>query len=428
MNFISIRGFKHAFQLVRGDYDNPEDKGEVSHFQALTTALSATVGLGNIAGVAVAVAIGGPGATFWMIVAGLLGMSSKFVECTLGVKYRTIDENGEVSGGPMYYLEKGFEGRGYLRLGRFLGMFYAFAIIFGCLGIGNMFQANQAYEQFLFLTGNENSFFSNKAWLFGLMIALSVAVVIVGGIKSIGNVASKLVPFMAIIYVIGCCLIIIFNIEKLPSTLHSIISGAFSPDSLAGGMIAVMIIGFQRAAFSNESGLGSAAIAHSAVKTNDPITEGYVALLEPLIDTVIICTMTSLVILMTIYDPLLANQTIQGVQLTSSAFESSIVGSSIPLSFIAILFAYTTILAWSYYGLKGWTYLFGHSNLTEYIFKFGFCIFIILGCMINLESVLAISDAIIFIVAIPNIIGLYFLAPLVKKELRSYQSRQINLQ
>ena len=427
-NFINIFGLKHSLHLLKSKSMQTDSNGELSHFQALSTAVSGTVGIGNIGGVAIAISIGGPGVTFWLIIAGLLSMTTKFVECSLGVIFRTTNTDGSVSGGPMYYLEKGLEGRGYLRLGRFLGMFYAFAIIFGCLGIGNMFQANQAYEQFLFLTGNENSFFSNKAWLFGLMIALSVAVVIVGGIKSIGNVASKLVPFMAIIYVIGCCLIIIFNIEKLPSTLHSIISGAFSPDSLAGGMIAVMIIGFQRAAFSNESGLGSAAIAHSAVKTNDPITEGYVALLEPLIDTVIICTMTSLVILMTIYDPLLANQTIQGVQLTSSAFESSIVGSSIPLSFIAILFAYTTILAWSYYGLKGWTYLFGHSNLTEYIFKFGFCIFIILGCMINLESVLAISDAIIFIVAIPNIIGLYFLAPLVKKELRSYKSRQINLQ
>ena len=250
-----------------------------------------------------------------------------------------------------------------------------------------------------------------------------VAIVILGGIKSIAKVTSTLVPFMAIFYVIACLIIILFNLDELPSAIQSIFREAFSKSSVAGGMIGVMIIGFQRAVFSNEAGLGSSAIAHSAVKTNQPITEGYVALLEPLIDTIIICTMTSLVILVTVYDPSLSSSNIEGVALTSKAFDSTIPGSSLPLSFIAILFAFSTMLAWSYYGMKGWTYLFGNSPFIENIFKVIFCIFIVLGCMINLDSVLKISDAIIFIVAIPNIIGLYLLAPLVKKELKEYKEQ-----
>ena len=312
---------------------------------------------------------------------------------------------------------------GFKNLGRGMGIFYADAITIGCLGIGNMFQSIQAFEQFVFLTGYESSFFADKGWLFGLAISGMVAIVILGGIKSIAKVTSTLVPFMAIFYVIACLIIILFNLDELPSAIQSIFREAFSKSSVAGGMIGVMIIGFQRAVFSNEAGLGSSSIAHSAVKTNQPITEGYVALLEPLIDTIIICTMTSLVILVTVYDPSLSSSNIEGVALTSKAFDSTIPGSSLPLSFIAILFAFSTMLAWSYYGMKGWTYLFGNSPFIENIFKVIFCIFIVLGCMINLDSVLKISDAIIFIVAIPNIIGLYLLAPLVKKELKEYKEQ-----
>ena len=420
--FINLFGLKHAIDLVTGKFNSKAD-GEVSHFQALSTAVSGTVGIGNIGGVAIAISIGGPGATFWLIVAGFLGMTTKFIECTAGVLFRRVHENGSISGGPMHYLEHGFKKHGFKNLGKGLGIFYAAAITIGCLGIGNMFQSNQAFEQFVFLTGYESSFFADKGWLFGLAISGMVAIVILGGIKSIAKVTSTLVPFMAIFYVIACLIIILFNLDELPLAIQLIFREAFSKSSVAGGMIGVMIIGFQRAVFSNEAGLGSSAIAHSAVKTNQPITEGYVALLEPLIDTIIICTMTSLVILVTVYDPSLSSSNIEGVALTSKAFDSTIPGSSLPLSFIAILFAFSTMLAWSYYGMKGWTYLFGNSPFIENIFKVIFCIFIVLGCMINLDSVLKISDAIIFIVAIPNIIGLYLLAPLVKKELKEYKEQ-----
>ena len=274
--FINLFGLKHAIDLVTGKFNSKAD-GEVSHFQALSTAVSGTVGIGNIGGVAIAISIGGPGATFWLIVAGFLGMTTKFIECTAGVLFRRVHKNGSISGGPMHYLEHGFKKYGFKNLGRGLGIFYAAPITIGCLGIGNMFQSNQAFEQFVFLTGYESSFFADKGWLFGLAISGMVAIVILGGIKSIAKVTSTLVPFMAIFYVIACLIIILFNLDELPLAIQSIFREAFSKSSVAGGMIGVMIIGFQRAVFSNEAGLGSSAIAHSAVKTNQPITEGYVA-------------------------------------------------------------------------------------------------------------------------------------------------------
>ena len=399
MNFINIRGFNHAISLVKGDYHDPENKGEVSHFQALTTALSGTVGLGNIAGVAIAISLGGPGATFWMIVAGLIGMSSKFVECTLGVKYRKIDENGVVSGGPMYYLEEGLRQRNLAWLGRPMGIFYATSIVVGCLGIGNMFQSNQAFQQFIFITGGDESFFIDKGWIFGFLLAAIVGIVIIGGIKGIARVTSKLVPFMTLTYVIGAILVIILNSNKVVWAITSIFTEAFNPTAMSGGILGVMILGFQRATFSNEAGIGSAAIAHATVKTKEPVSEGYVGLMEPFIDTVIICTLTALVILTTVYDPEMANTGIQGITLTSSAFSSTLSWSVVPLSFIAILFAFSTTLSWSYYGLKGWTYIVGESRYAENIFKIFFCIFVALGCMINLESVLKFSDALVFLIA-----------------------------
>ena len=422
-NFLNLRGFRHAFHLLRGDYSRPENEGELTHFQALSTAVSGTVGIGNIAGVAIVISIGGPGATFWLIVAGFLGMSTKFAECVAGVMYRKVNPDGSISGGPMYYLEEGLRMRNLGWLGKPMGYFYALSIVIGCLGIGNMFQSNQAFQQFVFITGGEVSFFSDKGWLFGSFLALMVAIVIIGGIKSIARVTTKLVPFMTLTYVVGATSVILLNADKVFWALSSIFLEAFNPSAISGGMLGVMILGFQRAAFSNEAGIGSAAIAHSTVKTKEPVTEGYVGLMEPFIDTVVICTLTALVILTTVYEPGMAGAGIQGIALTSQAFSSSIGWSVLPLSFIAILFAFSTMLSWSYYGLKGWTYLFGESRSKEIIFKIFFCLFVALGCTINLSSVLDFSDALIFVVALPNILGLYILAPIIKRELIDYQQR-----
>ena len=416
MNFISIRGFKHALQLVRGDYDNPEDKGEVSHFQALTTALSATVGLGNIAGVAVAVAIGGPGATFWMIIAGLLGMSSKFVECTLGVKYRTIDVNGEVSGGPMYYLKTAFEKRDLSFIGKMMAGLFAILCVGGSFGGGNMFQANQAFSQ---LEGQFSMLEGNGVY-FGFILAVLVGVVIIGGIKSIANVTEKIVPLMAVLYVGASMFIIVMNYDQVFDVLALIFDSAFSSDAAKGGFVGVLVQGFRRAAFSNEAGVGSAAIAHSAVKTNEPVTEGIVALLEPFIDTVVICTMTAIVIIITGrhtgYD-------LEGAQLTSSAFESVISWFPMLLVVAIFLFAFSTMISWSYYGLKSWTYLFGKSKLTEYSYKLLFLIFIIIGSTVSLGAVIDFSDMMILAMAFPNILGLYMMSGEVREDLRDYLTR-----
>ena len=318
--------------------------------------------MGNIGAVPVLLVLGGPGAVFWMIMAGLLGMSSKFAECTLGVKYRNEYPDGTVSGGPMYSLKKGLTELGKPGLGKFLGAFFAITMIFGCLGAGNMFQANQAYVQFVNITGGEEgSFLADKGWLFGLVFAVVVAVVIIGGIKSIAKVTEKVVPFMAIFYVTGALIVLAMNAERIPAAVASIFTNAFSPEGVTGGFIGVLILGFQRAAFSNEAGIGSAAIAHSAVRTKEPVTEGLVSLLEPFIDTVVICTITALVILTTVYgDP--SVEDISGVALTSEAMERNIAWFPTPLAIAVILFAFSTMLSWSYYGLKGWTYIVGESK------------------------------------------------------------------
>ena len=421
--FLNLRGFKHAFQLLRGDYSRPDNEGELTHFQALSTAVSGTVGIGNIAGVAIVISIGGPGATFWLIIAGFLGMSTKFAECVAGVMYRKVNPDGSISGGPMYYLEAGLNQKNLAWLAKPMGAFYAIAIVVGCLGIGNMFQSNQAFQQFIFITGGEASYFLDKGWLFGTILAGIVGLVVIGGIKGIAKVTSKLVPFMTLTYVVGALLVVFMNAEKVPWAFSAILTEAFNPSAMSGGILGIMILGFQRAAFSNEAGIGSAAIAHATVKTQEPVTEGYVGLMEPFIDTVVICTLTALVILTTVYEPAMASQGIQGIELTSQAFSSTLSWSVLPLSFIAILFAFSTILSWSYYGLKGWTYIVGESAWAENIFKVFFCIFIALGCTINLTAVLDFSDAVIFVVALPNILGLYILAPAIKKELANYHNR-----
>ena len=415
--FIQFRGFKHSVELVRGDYFDPKDAGEVTPFQALATALSGTVGLGNIAGVGVAVYLGGPGATFWMILAGLLGMASKFTECILGVRYRNEYEDGTVSGGPMYYLSKGLSEDGKAALGKFLAIFFSICCIGGALGGGNMFQANQSFAQISSII----PFFEGKGWLFGLIMAGVVGIVIIGGIKSIARVTEKIVPAMAAIYVGAALIIILMNIGSLPAAVGAIFTGAFAPAAVAGGAIGALIQGFKRAAFSNEAGIGSASIAHSAVVTKHPVTEGYVALLEPFIDTVVICTMTSLVI--TITGSWVPDSGVTGIALTSKAFEADIAGFGYILAIAAVLFAFSTMISWSYYGLKAWTYMFGEGKAKELVFKAIFCVFVVIGASMSLGPVIDFSDAMIFAMAIANIIGLYLLMPKVKALLADYQEK-----
>ena len=419
--FINFRAFRHGFQLIRGDYSDPTAAGEVTHFQALATAVSGTVGLGNIAGVAVAVSLGGPGATFWMILAGLLGMSSKFVECTLGVKYRNEYTDGTVSGGPMYYLSKGLAERSdkLKSLGKVLAVLFAIFCVGGSFGGGNMFQANQSFKQVVAVTGGDVSWLADKGWLFGLVIATLVGLVIIGGIRGIARVTSKIVPFMAVVYVTAGLVIIFSNFSALPAAFAAILNGAFTPEGISGGIIGVLFQGFKRAAFSNEAGIGSAAIAHSAVRTNRPVTEGFVALYEPFIDTVVVCTITALVIIITgTWNPSVDPS--QGVALTSAAFESSISWFPWILTLAVVLFAFSTMISWSYYGLKAWTYLFGESMITDVVYKVMFLSFVVIGSSMELGSVIDFSDAMIFAMAFPNMLGIYFLVPVVKKELNEY--------
>ncbi len=455
--FVNITKFPLALRVVRGKYDEIEQggapvttenlnvvdgdipdtirqegvAGEVSHFQALATAVSGTVGLGNIAGVAVAVAVGGPGATFWMIVCGLLGMSSKFVECTLGVKYRDIEPDGTVYGGPMYYLSKGFKELGYAKVGKFMAVFFAIMCVGGSFGGGNAFQANQATVQLTSMTGLEGGAVKT---IIGLIMAAMVAVVIIGGIKRIAKVTEKIVPLMAIIYILASLIIIFVNISHLPAAIGQIISEAFTTDAAIGGFIGVLIQGFRRAAFSNEAGAGSASIAHSAVNTNYPASEGIVALLEPFIDTVVICTMTAVVIVMFNTDGLFAYSAgntsgvtmqgvtgvVGGVDLTSMAYDSVLPGFRYVLTVAVFLFAFSTMISWSYYGLQAWKYLFGRSQAADISYKVLFLIFIVIGSAASLGSVIDFSDAMIFAMVFPNMIGLFFLFPKVKEELVRY--------
>ncbi len=435
MRFVNIRSFKHAIDVVRGKYDKPGDEGEVSHFQALTAALSGTVGVGNIAGVAIAVSLGGPGATFWMILAGILGMSSKFVECTLGVMYRNVNDDGSVSGGPMYYLSKGMaeKGKGLGTLGKVLAILFAVACIGGSFGGGNMVQINQATQQLIDVTGGDNSFLAGQGWIFGAVMAAIVAFIIIGGIKSIARVTDKIVPFMVGIYVVAALIVLFANITAIPGAFGQIFSGAFSSQAMYGGIIGVLIQGFRRAAFSNEAGIGSASIAHSAVKTDEPVSEGVVALLEPFIDTVVVCTMTALVIIISGYGDIGQEQAFnsfsQGggndaaIALTSSAFEKTLSFFPVILSLAVILFALSTMISWSYYGLKAWTYLFGESKAADVSYKVIFCAFVIVGSAITARSVFNFGDAMIFAMAFPNVMGLYFLMPNVRKAYDSYVSR-----
>jgi AGCS family alanine or glycine:cation symporter len=416
MGFINIRGFKHALQLARGKYDEPNAPGRITHFQALATAVSATVGLGNIAGVAIAVSLGGAGATFWMILAGFLGMSSKFVECTLGVKYRFINKEGRIFGGPMNYLRYGLEKRNLGKLGKFLAAFFAVLAIGASFGGGNMFQANQSFD---ILSGQIPFLVGNGFW-FGVFLSVLVGVVIIGGINSIAKVTGKVVPVMAGVYIIGALVVIGMNIENLGPALNAIFSGAFTPTALKGGFIGVLVVGFQRAAFSNEAGVGSAAIAHSAAKTNHPPSEGFVALLEPFIDTVVVCTLTALVLIFTGMHEV---EGVSGVQLTTDAFGSVISWFPYVLSVAVFLFAFSTMISWSYYGMRAWTYIFGRSNRSELIYKIIFLLFVVLGASVSLGAVLDFSDMMILAMSFPNIIGLYIMSGEVRKDLKEYMDK-----
>jgi len=429
MKFINITGFKHSIQLVQGKFDKPGDEGEVSHFQALATALSATVGLGNIAGVAIAITVGGPGATFWMIMAGLIGMSSKFVEVTLGVKYRNINEKGEVSGGPMHYLSKGLANKGkfFKGLGLTLAFVYAILVIGASIGGGNMFQANQSFQQFELLIPIMEG---QGAW-FGIIMAIFVGIVIIGGIQGIAKVTEKIVPFMALLYLVAALVIIAIDYDQIIHVFSMIYNGAFAPDALKGGVIGVLIVGFQRAAFSNEAGIGSASIAHSAVKTDEPVSEGIVALLEPFIDTVVICTLTALVIIFTGYHEPSMAAGLDGAQLTSKAFGSIFSWFPWVLGVAIMLFAFSSMISWSYYGLKGFDYLLGgivekltgKRTLTKYIYFTIFLSFTIVGAASSMTAVMDFSDMMILSMAFPNIIGLLILSPEVYKDLKSYLRR-----
>ncbi len=452
--FPNIRYFGMAINTVRGKYDDVEggheasetsmtidgdirdtirdesQEGEVSHFQALATAVSGTVGNGNIAGVALAIALGGPGATFWMIVCGLLGMSTKFVECTLGVQYRDVDSTGAVYGGPMYYLSKGLKERGFGVLGKIAAAMFAFFCIGGSFGGGNAAQSNQATIVLKELLGFENP---GAGFWIGVILAILVGVIIIGGIKRIASVTEKVVPFMAVMYIVACLYIILSNASLIDDAISLIISEAFNPTAIGvGGFIGVLLVGFKRAAFSNEAGAGSASIAHSAVKTKYSASEGLVALLEPFIDTVVICTMTALVIIIFNFSGAFAyggdglgaviidGVSYEGAGITSKAFAQYIPYSNIFLTVAVVLFAVSTMISWSYYGLQSWKYLFGRGRLADLVYKMLFLLFVIVGAAANMSSIWAFSDAMIFAMIFPNMVGLFFLFPVVKKQLVRY--------
>ena len=438
MGLVQLKAFGHAIQVTRGKYDNPDDEGEVSHFQALTAALSATVGLGNIAGVAIAISVGGPGATVWMIAAGFLGMASKFTECTLGQMYRQTRPDGSVMGGAMYYLSNGLKEMGLGTLGKFLAVSFAILCVGGSFGGGNSFQVNQSLraisESFGFFQSVDPVTGASavaNGWVYGLVMAVLVGVVILGGIKRIAQTAEKIVPMMCGIYVAAALFVILSNVSEVPAALGTIFNSALTPAAGFGGLIGVLVQGFKRAAFSNEAGVGSAAIAHSAAKTEYPVREGIVALLEPFIDTIVVCTMTALVIVIsgayqaevdgqaTAFAPYLADN--NGAGLTSQAFRQSISWFPYVLSVAVVLFAFSTMISWSYYGERCWVWLFGDSS--SLVYKFLFLVFTFLGSIVTATNILDFGDLMILGMAIPNVLGVVLLSGKVKAALSDYTGK-----
>lgn len=428
MGFANIRYFRHACDLIckpaKSKKGSKKAVGEVSRFQALAASLSGTVGLGNIAGVAVAVSIGGAGAAFWMVLMGIMSMTTKFAEVSMGVKYRKKTGSGKnlkISGGPMYYLGHAFESRGIPHVGPIVAAIFAFCCVIGSIGAGNMFQANQAYTQVMNVTGGAEGFLADKGWLFGLGLAVLVGLVIIGGIKSIGNVAGKLVPTMGGIYIVTGLLVLAVNYQNIPMAFHKIITEAFNPMAGVGGLMGALLVGVQRAAFSNEAGLGSAAIVHSTAQTDDHISQGFVSMLGPVIDTVVICLITALVIVVSGVPT--GDAGVQGVGLTSAAMETGASWFPYVLTLTVFLFAYSTLITWFYYGLKGLTYLFGDNPVIEMSFKILFLGCVVIGSASELSSIINFADAAILSLAIPNLIGLYLMAPEIKRDLKDYVSK-----
>ena len=417
-NWLNIRGFKHAIDITRGRYDNPDDPGEISHFQALTSALSATVGLGNIAGVAVAIQTGGPGAVVWMMLIGLLGMTAKFNECTLAMVYRKVRPDGTVDGGPMHYLEIGLQERGFpFPVAKCFGLVFAIFCIGGSFGGGNMFQANQATSAVRGMIGD----IPGLDLFFGGLLAFLVGLVIIGGIKRIGQVTEKIIPLMCGIYVLAGIIILILHANQIPEAAVLIVRSCVSPEAAYGGFIGVLVQGIRRAVFSNEAGVGSAAIAHAAAKTDEPVREGMVAMLGPFIDTVVICTMTALVVIVSgAYNTPEAGK---GVEMTRWAFSETLSWFPTVLNISVFLFAYSTMISWSYYGEKAWQYIFGTTKKAIIIYRILFLGFIVLGAVASLENVITFSDLMILSMAFPNIIGGVILAPRVKVLLQDYWRR-----
>jgi AGCS family alanine or glycine:cation symporter len=436
--FINLRAFGLAIRTVRGHYSHTDDPGEISHFQALSAAVSGTVGLGNIAGVAIGIMIGGPGVAFWLFLSGFLGMATKFAECTLGVKYREIDAEGRIHGGAMYYLRKGFAERGLAPLGAFLAGLFAFFCVFASFGGGNVFQVNQATAQLLNVTGGDHSFFAGRQWLFGLLIAIVTGLVIIGGIRGIARVTARLVPAMCLVYVVSALIVLLANAGHIPAAISMIINEAFNPRAaVVGGLLAAFVWGMRRATFSNEAGIGSSPIAHAAAKTRMPASEGVVALLEPFLDTVVVCTMTSLVLVTSMYftgdggefvingrEFMLGDtsnaSTSFGINMTSQAFQTVHDSFKYVLFVCVLLFAFSTLITWSYYGLQAWQYLFGRGNKMALVYKVIFCSVIVAGSAASMDKAIDFSDASLFAMSIPNLIGVYFLLPVVRRELHKF--------
>lgn len=422
--FINIRYFKHGIDIILGKFDKSEDVGQINSWQALMASMSGTVGLGNIAGVAVAVSLGGPGAVFWMIVLGFFSMSTKFAEVTLGVKYRKTIEtpNGTtVVGGPIYYLEEALGQFGWPKLGKALAVFFAICCILGSIGGANIFQSNQAFQQLYVVTGGEQGIMDGKGWLFGIVMAALVGIVIIGGIKSIAQVASRLVPFMAAIYIVAALFVITMNSENIIPAIQSIFTNAFSMQAGISGLLGAMLVGFQRAAFSNESGLGTAAIVYPAAKAHEPISQGIASMLGPFLDTIVICTITALMILISgAYDP---NTQIQGVELTSNALAAGASWLPLMLSIIVFLFAYSTMITFAYTSSKCVAYLSNHNPIIHNIYNGLYCLLAVVGASSSLNHVIDFTDSVFLSMAIPNILGLFLLAPLIKKELKAYEEQ-----
>lgn len=419
---INIWGFKHAMDQIFKKKTNDGHKGEVSSIGALATALSGTVGLGNIAGVAIAISVGGPGAMFWMCVGALFGMALKFCEVTLSLKYRKFNEDGSVSGGPMYYIEQGLAKKGWKKLGRTLAYVFAIACLPGTVGGGCMLQTNQATQQFIVITGGENSFFAAHSWVFGLIVAVLIGLVIVGGIKSIAKVTSAIVPFMCMLYMVSCLIIVAVNFTQIPHAICTIFKEAFFPNAVAGGVIGCIVMGLRRSIQSNEAGVGSSPIAYAAVKTNEPASQGFVSMLEPFFDTIIVCSMTAFVIILTgAYKNFTEGMT--GVQLTSSAFASVVSFFPYVLACIIILFATSTSVSWAYYGQKAWTFLVGEGKKRVITYQIIFCLFIVIGSSMNIKSVIDFTDATYLLMALPNLIAIFILVKEIKAELIGYCKR-----